>query len=149
MRQDQNPDIEAIRARARAATPGPWQWFGNTKTFSVYLATVYGGRRHVMNFWRWGMSGAQPAFQVSIGPPVEPGDGFMMKLSEMANECPDIGPRFEVAHRRDFFGISHPDAAFIASARQDMEVLLSAYDQVVAERDAALSELSAMGNQGL
>jgi hypothetical protein len=36
--------VEAIRARAAAATAGPWRWFGNTAVDSVYLGTDHSGR---------------------------------------------------------------------------------------------------------
>ena len=123
-------DIEPIRARLAAATPGPWEWFGNTKTYQCHLSTVHGGRRHVMNFWRWGMSQAQPSFQVSLGPPVQVGSGYMVKLSEMAAECPSLGPKFEVEYRRDFVGIGHPDAELIARAPTDIAALLAEVDRL-------------------
>lgn len=41
-------EIQAIRDRAAAATPGPWRWFGNTEVDSVYLATTHSGRLFVL-----------------------------------------------------------------------------------------------------
>ncbi len=38
-------DLQEIRARAAAATPGPWGWFGNDDR--VYLATRHSGRLYV------------------------------------------------------------------------------------------------------
>lgn len=40
-----NPqELQAIRDRAAGALPGPWGWFGNTRTHLVYLATKHSGR---------------------------------------------------------------------------------------------------------
>lgn len=33
------PDIDAIRQRAEAATPGPWMWHGNVENWTIRLAT--------------------------------------------------------------------------------------------------------------
>lgn len=100
-------DLDELERKARAATQGTWRWFGNTKTYSVYLATVEHGRQFVMDFVRWGMSEAQPRFQV---------DHFMAKLSDLAADESPLGPKFEVPYRRDFAGIGHPDAEHIAAA---------------------------------
>lgn len=113
------PTLAQLRVIAEKATPGEWQWFGNTKQHDVYLATVRGGRRLVMDFARWGMSAGQPRFQVAINGRGE--EGFMRSISDMAkNEevsKPDapFGPLFEVPYRRDFIGIGHPDARHIAA----------------------------------
>src|SRR5258708_72277 len=40
--------IDEIRARADAATKGPWQWFGNTASDRVYLATTHSGRLYIL-----------------------------------------------------------------------------------------------------
>jgi hypothetical protein len=99
-------DLDAHEAIARAAWRGPWQWYGNTKTHSVYLASAHSGRRFVMDFDRWGMTGAQPRFQV---------DHRMVRLSELAATESPLGPKFEVPYRRNFAGIGHPDATHIAA----------------------------------
>jgi hypothetical protein len=99
-------DLDELERKAKAATPGPWQWYGNSKMHSVYLATVGGGRVFVMDFERWGMTGAQPRFQV---------DQRMVRLGELAKSEHPLGPKFEVPYRRDFAGIGHPDAAHIAA----------------------------------
>src|SRR5690606_27785976 len=54
--------LDEIKARANAATPGPWGWFGNTDVKDLYLATKQWGRHYVMGFRRWGMQSAQPEF---------------------------------------------------------------------------------------
>jgi len=99
-------DLDALERKARAARPGPWQWYGNTKMHSVYLATVHGGRVFVLDFERWGMRGAQPRFQM---------DRRMVELGELAKQEHPFGPKFEVPYRRDFHGIGHPDAEHIAA----------------------------------
>ncbi len=121
-------DLEAIVKRAEAATPGPWQWFGNTKQFNCYLATIHGGRRFVLQFDRWGMSSAQPTFQV-----YSERNGLMVKLAKLPEE---LGPKFEADHRRDFCGIAHPDAEFIAHARQDIDDLLAEVDRLQSENES-------------
>lgn len=107
-------DLGAHRATAAQATPGPWQWFGNTRMYEVYLATVNHGRVFVMDFARWGMRGAQPRFQVR-----RQGDGLaggvMHTLGDLAHAASPLGPKFEVPYRRQFQGIGHPDAAHIAA----------------------------------
>jgi hypothetical protein len=40
--------IDEIRARHEAAIPGPWQWYGNTATDQVYLATRDRGRTYIL-----------------------------------------------------------------------------------------------------
>lgn len=114
-------DVKRMRELCELATPGPWQWFGNTNHHEVYLATVNRGRVFVMDFVRWGMSGAQPRFQVALNG----GDdsGVMRSVGEMAkNEAvskPTVvfGPLYEAPYRKQFTGIGHPDAAFIAASR--------------------------------
>lgn len=99
-------DLDKLETIARAARPGPWQWYGNTKMYSIYLATAHSGRVLVMDFERWGMSGAQPRFQV---------DHRMVRLGELGMQESPLGPKFEVPYRRDFHGIGHPDAEHIAA----------------------------------
>jgi hypothetical protein len=103
-----------LKKLGEAATPGPWEWFGNTKMHEVYLATTDRGRVFVMDFARWGMRDAQPRFQVRLND--EPGSGIMRTLGELAETEHPLGPKFEVSYRRQFVGIGHPDASFIAAA---------------------------------
>jgi hypothetical protein len=99
-------DLDAHEAISRAAWRGPWQWYGNTKTHSAYLASTHSGRRFVLDFDRWGMTGGQPRFQI---------DHRMVRLGELAKTEHPLGPKFEVPYRRDFVGIGHPDATHIAA----------------------------------
>jgi hypothetical protein len=60
--------LEAIRARHRAATPGPHRWRGNAGNFDVHLQTAWGGGYYVLGFERWGLREAQPTFDgVRVG----------------------------------------------------------------------------------
>jgi hypothetical protein len=104
--------LDMLEAIAKAATPGRWQWYGNTKNQEVYLSTVTGGRVYVMDFVRWGMTLAQPRFQ--IRDPRDGGVGYMRSVGELGAEEHPQGPKFEVSYRRQFQGIGHPDATHIA-----------------------------------
>lgn len=95
-----------------AATPGPWQWFGNTKVHDLYLATVHHGRRFVMQFARWGMQDGQPRFQVN---------DMMVDGSTLV--------RYERPYRKDVDGIDHPDARLIEQAPTVIRELLAALDE--------------------
>ena len=125
-------DTKRLRELCDAATPGPWQWFGNTKTRDVYLATIDRGRVFVMDFVRWGMTGAQPRFQVRLGE----GGGVMRGVGEFGDEESPLGPKFEVSYRRQFVGIGHPDAAFIAAARTAVPDLIDEVERLRAKLDA-------------
>jgi hypothetical protein len=93
--------VKRARASLVGVTEGPWQWFGNTKLNEVYLATKDRGRILVMDFVRWGMSGAQPRFQVALEDGAD-GYGVMRSIGEMAkNEevskpAVVFGPLYEV-----------------------------------------------------
>lgn len=102
--------LKEIRELEAEATEGPWQWFGNTKAHEIYLATVHGGRRIVMDFVRWGMQRAQPRFQ--------PRDkGYMIDSADLVN--------YEKDYRKDFIGINNADAEFIAQSRTIIRELLN------------------------
>ncbi|HEY9251572.1 MAG TPA: hypothetical protein VIP06_02855 [Nocardioides sp.] len=131
--------LQEIQKRAAAATPGPWQWFGNWDFREVYLATRNYGRRYVLGFRRWGMQGAQPVFRSA------PGDGATL---QHASEV----PVFEVCrsatsrdddrvYRGDLVGFRNADAEFIAHSRQDVDDLLAI---IAAIRDRAESWIDDM-----
>lgn len=98
-------------------TPGPWKWFGNSDT-GYYLATVHGGRRHVMTFARKGFHDGQPCFQ--------PGGEYvgMIKADELC--VYEVGERGVIGqtaakknatvYRRDIIGFDCADAKLIESA---------------------------------
>jgi hypothetical protein len=56
-------DLEPIKARLAAATPGPWRWYMNKRSRDIRLEAEHSGRLIVMDFVRWGMQGAQPRFR--------------------------------------------------------------------------------------
>lgn len=97
-------------------TPGPWKWFGNANSNSVYLATTHSGRRCVMGFKRWGFRGAQPQFQ--------PGGCGVVNASELLQF--EVGDRCvrgvaeartnSSVYRMDISGIDCADARLIAAA---------------------------------
>lgn len=126
--------LQKIRARAAAATPGPWHWSGNTDSRIIALAYWRPGfgRCNVMDFARWGMQSATPRF-------ARAGDIFMDPAHEQViyEVAPAATRRSNPAvYRADIVGIRHPDAAFIAHSRQDVDVLLaviSAVEAVCAE----------------
>jgi hypothetical protein len=146
------PDtVDAIRARAAAATPGPWGWFGNTDVHHVYLATQRWGRHIVMDFRRWGMQRAQPEFwnrenpeaiKEHLGPDsrhVTAAEAAIYEVAPHARSADD--PR---VYRRDLIGIRNPDAQFIAHARQDVDDLLKEVDRLrglLAEGQGAFPEV--------
>lgn len=116
-------------------TPGPWQWFGNTQSKLFYLATPDRGRQFVMTFCRYGIQGAQPAFQVN---------GLMHKASELCRyEVGDSGVigaeqarTNSTVYRKDVSGIDNPDARLIADAWR-IPLLLAR----IAQLESALSDL--------
>jgi hypothetical protein len=84
----------------------------------------------VMDFVRWGMQAAQPRF-------LNPADdgSWMFKASDMPiyQVAPDATSRDDRrVYRADIIGIRHPDAEFIAHARQDVDDLLALVDELQA-----------------
>lgn len=120
-----NDRIEEIRARAAAAMPGPWIWKGNTEVQQIELISRAEGLWTVMSFERWGMRDAQPFF---LGD-----DKFLHSVKDFVvyQVCPDCESKDDPrVYRQDFFEINHPDAQFIAHARQDVETLLAEIDRL-------------------
>ena len=94
-RRDLREDLELCDK----ATPGPWQWDVNKHTWSVSLESH---KWIVMDFVRWGMGSAQPRFIQ---------EGIFDKAVDLAIE--------RKAHHVGFdMDIMHPDAQFIAQARE-------------------------------
>jgi hypothetical protein len=124
MTDERLAQIKALLAEVR---PGPWQWFGNTKMRDVYLATVDNGRVFVMGFERWGMRGAQPIFQVGVD---GRRGGFMRSLQELSEGGGGLGVQYEAPYRKDFVGIGHTDARFIAESRALVDELLAEVDRL-------------------
>lgn len=146
-------DLDAIRARANAATPGPWGWFGNTDVHEMHLATKKFGRLLIMDIRRWGMQSARPRFaegRTWTPTPQEhldfPTAGLMVDGDKRARYevAPDATSRDdERVYRADITGIRNPDAEFIAHARQDIDDLLAEVDRLRNELDQHRGALTA------
>ena len=102
-----NEQLKAIRTRENAATPGNWQWNINTSLKQIRLDN---GRCVVMGFLRYGTDSAAPAFLI---------DGLIKRADKFAKSIP--GLEHHIGYD-DY--IDHPDAEFIAHARQDIPALL-------------------------
>lgn len=103
-------------------TPGPWAWYGNARTNSIYLATEHSGRRLVMAFRRWGMNSAQPVFQPDSR------RGMVAAAALLKFEVGDKSVTGYVAakadhsvYRYDVCGIDCADARLIAAAPDLLE----------------------------
>jgi len=139
-------ELEAIEAREKAATPGPWVWEIRAATRQAYLWTTHSGRYYVMGFQRWGMNSAAPTFQVyekCQGPVDERGSKGMFRADSLTKSLP--GKEYNVGYD-DY--LDHPDAEFIAHARQDIPALIAEnkrlsaeVESVKRERDAAIADL--------
>jgi hypothetical protein len=113
---------ERWKALAEAATPGPWHWFGNTKTNQIGLGwwRKGWGRCTVMDFTRWGMQSAQPRFS-DQGSMMHDASGMAVwEVNRVATN-----PKDPSLYRHDVVGIRHPDAEFIAAAREAVPALLA------------------------
>lgn len=115
--------VDEIRQRASEATPGRWHWAGNTQSFQVRLMSTAHGRPSIMEFFRWGMRDAKPAFNSECG---------LVDLQELVvyQVAPGAKRGDRELYREDFFEIDHPDAQFIAHARDDIDFLLSEIDRL-------------------
>jgi hypothetical protein len=120
--------LSSIRAREEAATPGPWGWTGNLKLRWIELSALHSGRLGVMRFERWGMTGAQPVFLDTESRSRGMGAVTTVKASDVPifEVCRDaISAADPRVYRQDILGLRHPDAAFIAHARQDIPLLIA------------------------
>jgi hypothetical protein len=115
--------LKEIKDRADAATFGPWGWFGSGK--EPYLATHTGGRVFVMMPRRSGMNGATIFWQ---GP-----DFAICPTTDFAVKEREYREQLDGYHD----GIDHPDAKFIAHAREDIPALLAH----IAELEAQLERV--------
>jgi hypothetical protein len=124
-------ELKLIEDRAAAAIPGPWAWRISLKGKTVHLEAQISGLEFVMGFNRYGMSSAKPMVQK---------DGIMVG----ADELTQIIPRRE--HHADWCrAISHPDADFIAHARQDVPALVAEVRRLKAELMKASESTSKAG----
>lgn len=111
-------NLDEIKARCEAATPGPWIWEAN-KTHSVKLYTPKNGECTVMDFVRRGMQDAQPRFS----------DRGNVPLGGIMHDADEIDLR------------ENPDAMFIAHARQDIPVLVAEVERLNDENNKYLELL--------
>lgn len=102
-------------------TPGPWAWFGNAGSNSVYLATQHGGRRFVMDFVRWGFKGAQPRFQPGRGVMVEAKSLLQFEVGDKSIVGIEAARKDSSVYRLDIRGIDCADARLIAAAPELLE----------------------------
>lgn len=105
-----------------AHTPGPWRWELNTKHHEVRLCGAAGYDLNVLDFVRWGMSGAAPRFRTEAGGAPQ----VMVRAESFGVVVPG-----REHHAEWFKTVSHPDAALIAAA----PVMLEALVLVVAAHD--------------
>lgn len=104
-------------------TPGPWAWFGNARTNSLYLATVHSGRRYVMDFTRWGMRGAQPRFQPGKGVMVDAKELLQFEVGDQSIVGVEAAKKDPSVYRMDVRGIQCADARLIAAAPELLAAL--------------------------
>lgn len=101
-------------------TPGPWAWFGNANSDSVYLATTHSGRRYVMDFVRWGMRGAQPRFQPERGGMVDAKNLLQFAVGDQSIVGVEAARKDGSVYRYDVRGIDCPDARLMIAAAPDL-----------------------------
>lgn len=129
-------DLDAVEARADAATDGPWFWRNaQGRSGAIYLQ---GARtRIVMAFKRMGMNGAQPMF---------PGlDGLLYESADVnINQFPDA--EF-IAHARTdvpaLVALVRAKESWIDGAKVDMAALEEAAAKATAWHMEALDDLAA------
>ena len=118
-----NDRISEIRARCDAATPGPWKW----KMWTGCLKDVYlaGSEKVAMSFGRYGRSGGAPYF---------PHNGLMTRVDKLFTRAQKKERKFSF-----FDFLNHPNAEFIAHAREDLPWALD----IIAAQQAEIDRLSA------
>lgn len=104
-------------------TPGPWAWFGNAGSNSLYLATTHSGRRFVMGFKRWGFSGAQPQFQPEGRGLVDASKLLQFQVGDRDVRGVEQAKANSSVYRLDVAGIDCADARLIAAAPELLEAL--------------------------
>lgn len=115
MRQAEAESAEA-QQREEAAThmPGPWRWELSEEGRRIKLC---GGKRPydltVMDFIRWGMSGAAPRLR---------NDAANLNILQRIDRWSQIVPGRE-HHAHWFKTINHPDAHLMAAAPELLEAL--------------------------
>lgn len=116
-------------------TPGPWAWFGNASSNSIYLATTHSGRRYVMDFVRWGMRGAQPRFQPARGGMIDAKDLVKFEVGDGSVVGVEAAKKDGSVYRYDIRGINCADACLIAAAPDLLEACRCALGQLTGNMD--------------
>lgn len=132
------PDLTAtiaeLRALLAAATPGEWRWQINVTARTVELRTT--SHEIVIDFARWGMSGATPRFRREIE-----GGTILENACEWAEPVPGR------EHDAQWFrSLNHPDAALIAAAHNALPALLDTAERCAAA-EAELVPLESMAQR--
>ena len=111
-------------------TPGPWRWEINQKSRGLHL--VGGVPRYdltVMDFERWGMSGAT----IRLRDTAHAGLQIMHKIHERQDWIAAFPGRDHHAHW--CAGIVHPDARLMAAAPELLEALVALHAVATVQRD--------------
>ncbi|WP_232290227.1 hypothetical protein [Micromonospora sp. ATCC 39149] len=160
-------DLDAIRAREQAATPGPWGWRGHISQ-SVELRALHSGGLRIISTSRpepcIGYTADEELVLLDnackactayltgggIGRGEDPKcekpenldtvwtwhpDGFIRPINEWAKA--EVLQWSQHMYRDDVKGTTHPDAEFIAHARQDIPALLAEVDRLRAAQATA------------
>lgn len=106
-------ELARIKARAEAATKGPWRWSLNQKYHEVRLE---GGGGTVMDFVRYGMGSGAPRLKRA---------GVMVRIEEFAEVIAGREHHADWAKK-----VRHPDADFISSCREDVPALLAEIERL-------------------
>lgn len=116
-------DLEEIKARCAAATPGPWEWGGHYKfAGGIDLRARISNTPIVMAFRRAGNRGGEPCFW-KRDPQKDPA------LHGEYQPARDITVR-EVPYRDDVIRLDNADAEFIAHARTDVPALVAEVERL-------------------
>lgn len=116
--------LKELEALCEKATKGPWKWEINPQCKSVRLES---SKWCVMSFGRWGMSQATPLFLT---------EGMMEKAVDLSEIIPGREHHAEWARK-----LNHPDARFIAEARNAIPDLINR----VRELERALEQAVKLG----
>lgn len=121
--------LDEIKDRLSRITEPPWRWEVNLEYSQVELVGRRGSGVTVMDFARWGMSGATPTFRSE--------NGSYKKVKELA--VPVLGREH---HERWFRTVAHPDAEFIESAPGDVAHLVERVETLQARVEELESRLA-------